>query len=182
MLKATMESPQGSGNHTLLRDFMVLEEGETLSSVRKPEKRKEALELLDRIKVEFEANCTQYVPDPLGATWRVIPQPNGTYKKERLDTGTPGKRSARFNAMTNRLFQLLLDEFLPTRPPEEREMAEDIRRLLRHEGSVNVDTCYNSTFAVWILRKALKHYQLPIIHARLWKPIALQYCALVMAA
>ena len=148
MLKATMERPQGAGKHTYLRDFMVLEEGETLSSVRNPQKRGEALALLDRLKAEYDRHGL----------------------------------STRFNVIANKLYQLLLTHFLPTRPPEEREMVEEIGRLLRYEGTVDLETCYNSTFCVHIIRKALKDYKLPMIRAKLWKPFATVYTGLVLAA
>lgn len=166
MLKATMQSPHGHGG-TLLTDFMVLEEGETLVSIRNPEKRQEALDLLEQIKIEFDTNCSHGVGAVL----------NGPNQRP----GQPAMRTARFNAMTNRLFQMLMDHFLPTRPPEEREMKEELTRLLKHEDTINIGTCYNSTFAVYIVRKALKDYKLPIVSARLWKTFAGPYCGLVMA-
>lgn len=166
MLKATMQSPRGSGG-TLLTDFMVLEEGETLVSVRNPGKRQEALDLLEQIKVEYDTNCTSYK-----SGWCI----SGVYRNEQHQRVT-----ARFNSMTNRLFQMLLDNFLPTRPPEEREMVEEIGRLLKHPETINIETCYNSTFAIYIIRKALKDYELPLVMARLWKVFAGPYCALVMS-
>lgn len=177
MLKATMKNPRGSGSTTLLRDFMVLEEGETLVSVRNPAKRQEALDLLEQIKVEYDTNCTPGKFDHP----KLVPLPGQPGCYRRIDGGTPAALTARFNAMTNRLFQMLLDNFLPTRPPEEREMVEEIGQLLRNS-EINLETCYNSTFCIHVIRKALKDYKLPIIQARLWKTFAGPYCALVMAS
>ncbi len=164
MLKASMKGRQASGTSTYLRDFVVLEEGETLSSIRKPEQRKRALKLLDKIKDEYENHCSK-------------PRLNCSWSTRQTTTLTP-----RFNSLTNWLFRLLMNEFLPTRPPEEREMVEEIGRLLRYEDTIDIDTCYNSTFCVYVIRKALKDYKLPVIQAKLWKAFATNYTGLVMAA
>ena len=153
-------------------------EGETLVSVRNPAKRQEALDLLEQIKIEHETNCTPFI---LGRP-KFIPLPGQPGCYRRISGNTPAVLTARFNAMTNRLFQMLLDHFLPTRPPEEREMKEEISRLLRHPETVDIETCYNSTFAVYIVRTALKDYELPLVSARLWKAFAGPYTGLVMAA
>ncbi len=169
MLKVSNKLPTAEDNspRPTLIEFMALEEGETLESVRNPEKRKEALDLLEQMKAEWEAKCTPGTPD------------ENTYGQ--IKCGTLPKTSARFNSMSNQLFQLLMDHFLPTRPPEDENMILEIRRILDNE-EIDADTCYNSTFCCYVIRIALKDYHLPIETAKLWKTFTHNYCSLVMSA
>lgn len=97
-----------------------------------------------------------------------------TMKEEYENNG----KTAKFFSRTNQLFQLILDNFLPTHPPTDNEMLVEIGQMFLDD--INPNTCYNSTFATIIIRKALKDYQLPIIQAKLWKQFALEYVGLVM--
>lgn len=188
MLKVsnTEPKPLNLDKHSpLLRDFMVLEEGETLNSdsVRNPKKRQEALDLLEHIKVVYEKKCTPYIPDPNGKSWQVVPRKNGTYKHVYVETGTPAVLTAQFNSLVNQLFELLIEYFLPTRPTGDADMMQEIRcRLTEGKDSIDVNTCYNSTFCVHIMTVALNEYSLPMMMARLWKAFSQNYTNLVMSS
>lgn len=131
------------------------------------EKRKEVLALLEDMRVEFKTIAN-------------------------AKPGKPGqpKVKAKFNSMTNQLFDILLKHFHPTSVPTcvtQDDIIVEIHHMLRNNGSVCEDEsvwmeCYNPTFAAMITRCALKDYRLPIIQASGWKPFARKYAALVMAA
>jgi len=145
-----------SDTNTFVRQINVLVGDETIVSVRQPNRRIQALAILDEIQDEYEQN---------------------------------GK-SAKMFTMTNELYRLLIEYFLPTIPPTEVEQVEEIRLMFRgtsedgtakwHEQNWNI--CYNSTFAIYIIRDALKNRKLPIIQASGWRNFAHEYFALVMAA
>ena len=123
------------------------------AAIRQPNKRIQARVILDEIEIEYKRS---------------------------------GK-SPRTISMINELLQFLLDHFIPTVPPTEIEMVEEIRSLLGIGGSYiwhdqKWKTCYNSTFAVYIIRDALKYRKLPIVQASRWKKFAVEYVGLVLAA
>ena len=112
---------------------------------------------------------------------------------------TKEKKSAKFLSMANELFDTINEHFIPTIPPTVDEALEEIRETIftnnsEKENPVSVDTddsfysdlrwldSNNSTFAVLIVRRALKNLQLPIVQAKGWKEFAKIYCGLVMAA
>ncbi len=150
-------------DESLLRTYTKLPSGQNPSEVRNVEKRQETMDLLEQISVEYEA----------------------------FKVAVPENRSASKNAklmsMSNQLFDLLNEHFMPTVPPTVDDMVIEIHHILRHTGEVDLDDslwmeCYNSGFAIMIVRHALKYYKLPIIQASGWKSFAVNYTGLVMAA
>ena len=150
-------------NESLLRTYTELPEGQNPSEVRNIEKRQETIDLLERIYVEHEA-------------FKVAVPVNRSIRK-----------NAKLMSMSNQLFDLLDEHFMPTVPPAVDDMVIEIYHILRHIGKVDLDDslwmeCYNSGFAILIIRHALKYYELPIIQAGKWKSFAVNYTGLVMAA
>ena len=195
MLKSKIEKVLEDGTPDGDREIMILEEGETIESVRNPEKRKEALDLVDLLKVEFDANCTPRVPGTPGILGKIVKK----YKQDPKtfvyryvgsddtsipsdDPGIPAVLTEKYTAMRAQFFHLLLDHFLPTCPPTQEEHIAEIRQLLR-EGidTIDVDTCYNSTFFVLAVHKALKKNNLPMIDCVIWTEFARNYTVLMMS-
>lgn len=149
-----------SGN--LLREFNRLESGETPASVRQENIRWEVLGLLGDAKDEHGKNG----------------------------------ESPKFMSKTNQIFNLLMKYFLPTVPPSQDQSLKEMKEMVFSRNDVEgagLDdnggysdprwmTCYNATFAVLVIRTALKDYNLPIVKANGWKRFATIYCGLVMAA
>lgn len=193
MLKSKIENVLEDGT-TMEREIMILEEGETLESVRNPEKRKEALALVESLKVEFDTNCTPRVPGNVNLiTSKVVitykqdsnqifrPIPFEKAKKKR--SGTDAVLTEKYTAMRKQFFQLLLDHFLPTCPPTQEEQMAEIHQLL-HEGvdTIDADTCYNSTFVVFAVHKALSRNKIPMIDCQLWSTFAHNYTVIMMGS
>jgi hypothetical protein len=141
---------------TLLRQYNLLVAEETLESVRNMDKRIEARELLYNIAFEHRNN----------------------------------PKSAKVFTMVNELFRLLDDHFIPTVPPTEEEMVREIGLFFRYNSKTDRAewrnemwrTCYNATFAVYIVREGLAKLHIPMVQASGWKPFAHNYCGLVMSA
>lgn len=148
----------------LLRGYFELEDSENPNTVRNIEKRKEAMDLLEELRVLADAECEYKAV----GRWHVKP-------------------SAKFLSKTNELFVLLNKYFMPTCPPTEQDMVDELRQIIFNSDELDF-TCpiwmesYNSGFAILIVRHALKYYKLPIIQASGWKLFATNYSGLVMAA
>lgn len=112
--------------------------------------------------------------------------------------GEERRKTARFMSKMNELGDLVMEYFLPTHPPTDQEMLDEIRESIFGLSSPDGParsisprpvielcdwrTCYNSTFAVMIARMALRDYKLPFIQARCWKRFVQVFAGLVMAA
>ncbi len=194
MLKSKIANVLKDGTQNGEHEVMILEEGETLESVRNPEKRQEVLALVELLKVEFNTNCTPRIPSKVNPiTSKVVI----TYKQDSNqihrplpfekgsgslgDAGTDAVLTEKYTAIRDQLLQILLDNFLPTSPPTREELMTEVRQLLR-EGvdTINVDTCYNATFAIFVVHKALKKNNLPMVDGPVWGEFSRNYTRIVM--
>lgn len=148
---------------SLLREHNVLEPGETLESIRHVEQRVRALHLLQEI-VDLQE-----------------------------DQSKPFQFTAQAASKMNNLFTQLDTYFIPTVPPTEEEMVADCRKVLRRErlteetieealASEEWMTCFNSTFAILVIRMGLKHYRLPLVMAKGWMKFAANFTGIVMSS
>lgn len=123
----------------------------------------------------------------------------------------PGKPSAKWMSKANALFELLDEYFIPTVPPTGEEALAQLREYVfgwkvvdQNQGgdrtwpekerdsdwevaSKDFDDerwmiAWHATFAVMILRRALKHDLMPMICSAGWAKFAKVYCGLVMNA
>lgn len=124
----------------------------------------------------------------------------------------PGSPNAKWASKANALFALLNEYFIPTVPPKGEEAVAQIREYVFgwkidgvFNGRNNVQrpnnvrdpdwevaskdfdderwmTAWHATFAVMLLRRALKHDELPVIRSAGWAQFAKVYCGLVMTA
>lgn len=123
----------------------------------------------------------------------------------------PGSPNAKWASKANALFELLDKYFIPTVPPTGEEAIAQIQEYVfgwkvvgQNQGedrtwpekerdpdweiaSKDFDnerwmTAWHATFAIMILRRALKYDKLPVIRCGGWGRFAKVYCGLVMAA
>ncbi len=194
MLKSKITKVLKDGTQNGEREIMILEEGETLESVRYPEKRQEVLALVESLKVEFNTNCTPRIPSKVSPiTSKVVitykqdsnqiyrPLPFEKASASLEDTGTDAILTEKYTAIRDQFLQMLLDNFLPTSLPTHEELMAEIRQLLREEDNpINVDTCYNATFAIYAVHMALKRNSLPMVDGPVWGEFSRNYTNLVM--
>ena len=123
----------------------------------------------------------------------------------------PGKPSAKWTSKANTLFALLDEYFIPTVPPSGEEAIAQIREYVfgwkvvsQNQGggrtwpekerdsdwevaAKDFDderwmTAWHATFAIMIIRRALKHDKMPMVCAAGWAAFAKIHCGLVMNA
>ena len=118
--------------------------------------------------------------DPRKVAWQLLDESTVIFKAQ-------GKGPAYFNK-TNELFIHLARHFPPTEPPSMKKMIHECSVLFRwpqnhpdHPAN-KWETCYDSTFAIMIIREGLKNRNLPMIQASMWKPFARIYSGIVLAA
>jgi hypothetical protein len=136
----------------LLRDYYTLNSNETLES-DSVRQTKLRQEILDRLDSVTELYHT-----------------NGHVK------------SAKVMSEIAWIFETLNNHFIPTVPPSQQEMLEEIQVCLFGTEKYDPLTCYNSTFAIHVVRWGLRYYGLPMVFSSMWKPFAVNYFGLVMAA
>lgn len=127
------------------------------------------------------AALSALISDPRVKAWVLLDESEKLFKA----TG----KSPEYFAKANELFKHLAFHFKPSNPPSDEVMVQDCRDLLHRTGKFASDdprahwrTCYNSTFAIMIVRDGLKNRQLPMLQAANWKPFAENYTSIVMAA
>lgn len=120
------------------------------------------------------------IGDPRAKAWALLGNLDRTFRASG--------ESTIFIARTDELLIHLTQHFSPTVPPSFEEARQECGDLLKRRGKyenakpdAHWRTCYNSTFAVMIIRDALKHRKLPILRAPQWRPFALKFTTLVMA-
>jgi len=135
-----------------------------MTDVLNIEKRREAMNLLEEIRGDY-------------AVYSDLPR-----------SKRPTKANAKFMAMANRLYALLIEHFPPTVTPSltEDDMIVEIHYIVRNgflfeDESVWME-CSNAAFVTMIIRRALNGYKLPICIASEWRKCAQLYSHLVMAA
>ena len=119
--------------------------------------------------------------DPRVKAWMLLEESEKIFKA----TG----KSPQYFSKTNELYKHLIDHFLPTIPPSYEDAVQECGDMLKRRGKyagahaqAHWRTCYNSTFAIMIVRDGLKNRQLPMIQAAWWKPFAKNYTKIIMAA
>ena len=120
--------------------------------------------------------------DPRVEAWRLLEESRVLFAKH-------GKSPAYFTK-TEELFDHLTVHFKPSIPPSFEEAVQECSDFLKRRGvyedgpltETHWRTCYNSTFAVMIVRTGLRDYKLPMIQAKNWKPFAKDFTKIVMAA
>ena len=117
--------------------------------------------------------------------------------------------TAKFHSLGNQLLDFLSTNFPPVSSPNEEKLLEEIGRLMYgqirrgpnktckhtrgHEyvgGAVDTSSysderwvsCYNATFAVLVIRRAIKHLGLPITQCARWRNFSVIYLGLLFAA
>ena len=121
------------------------------------------------------------IMDPRVKAWALLDESDKIFK-------SIGKSPAYF-AKADELFDHLALHFKPTVPPSHEDAVRECGDLLKRRGKydgasrqAHWRTCYNSTFAVMIIRDGLKYRKLPMIQASRWKPFARNFTKIVMAA
>lgn len=121
------------------------------------------------------------IGDPRVKAWALLGNLDRTFRASG--------ESVIFTARTDELLIHLAQHFSPTVPPSFKEAVHECGDLLKRRGEyenatpdAHWRTCYNSTFAVMIVRDALKYRKLPILRAPQWRPFARRFTRIVMAA
>lgn len=127
------------------------------------------------------AALSTLISDPRVKAWVLLDESEKIFKA----TG----KSPEYFTKTDELFTHLSLHFKPTIPPSYEDAVRECGDLLKRRGKYmgahrqsHWRTCYNSTFAVMIVRDGLKHRMLPMIQAPKWKPFAKGFTKIVMAA
>ncbi len=130
----------------------------------------------------------------------------------KIPHARPGKPSAKWMSKANALYDLLNEYFIPTVPPTGEDAVAQIREYVFgwkidgvFNGRNNVErpnkvrdsdwevackdfdderwmTAWHATFAVMILRRALKYDKMPMVCSAGWAKFAKVHCGLVMTA
>ena len=119
------------------------------------------------------AGASLFIEDPRVKAWRLLDEAEAVIKAAGRDASVDA---------CNALLVHLHENFKVTYPPSMEDHVENCRDLLRKRKEINWETCYESTFAIMIVREGLKYRTLPMVRAEMWKPFAKRYTAIVMAA
>ena len=129
---------------------------------------------------KFGVSLASAIGDPRIKAWNILKESRRLFKDQ-------GKSPAYFAKM-NELLDHMVIHFKPAVSLSHKRAIQECNDYLKAKGKYKNNplahwrTCYNSTFAITIIRTGLKDYKLPMIQAKNWKSFAKHFIKIIVVA